>query len=190
MIKFRYAWLLSIALIAGCATMSKLPGCVKLGPYGQICPLPPAALPAVDAGHTVAITHDGERHTFLGRLQIDSDELRLAAFSLFGTHLFTIAYDGRDIVSRPQRQALHADLIVALLEVALADPKALRPRLHGLTLKIIEKENAEVRKLYERGRLAARIEKETGEPLSAARLEIEIPPAKLTLRLKPLENKQ
>ncbi|HET6656113.1 MAG TPA: DUF3261 domain-containing protein [Gammaproteobacteria bacterium] len=183
--KLRYVFVLLIPLIAGCATMPQLPGCVKIGPFGQACPLPPAALPAVEATHIVAVTHDGDRQTFMGRLRVDAESLRLAGFSLFGTHLFTISYDGHDIVSRPERAELHADLIVVMLEAALAEPTELRPRLHGITLKLSGTGDTEVRELYEHGRLVARIET-TGKPLKAARIVMTIPPAKLTLRMTPL----
>jgi hypothetical protein len=182
----RLLLLLLPMLVAGCASVPQLPGCVKLGPYGQICPLPPAELPAVAARHIVKLTRDGKAHTFLGHLRIDDNALRLVGSSLFGTDLFTITYDAHEVTSRPRNADLHAELIVAMLEVALAEPERLRPRLHGLVLKASGDGRTQVRKLYEHGRLAARIE-QTGAPLRDARLTISIPPANLTLQLTPLD---
>lgn len=185
--KLRYACLLLIALLgAGCASVpAPRSDCVPIGPSGQICPLPPAALPAVSASHIVTVTRDGQSHTFLGRLHIDHDALRLAGASLFGTHLFTVSWDGHGIVSQPANSKLHPELMVAMLEVALADPAVLRSHLHGLTLEIDSHGDGEVRKLYERGRLVAHIEKH-GSPLAVARLTMRIPPVGLTLHLTPV----
>lgn len=185
MMNLRHVLLLLIPLIGGCVTMPQLPGCVKIGPFGQACPLPPAALPAADARHIVSVTHAGDRQTFMGRLQIDANTLRLAGFSLFGTHLFTITYDGHDIVSQPQRPELHADLIVVMLEAALADPAALRPRLHGLTLKVSRTGKGETRDLLEHGHLVAHIERSKG-PLAEARVVMHIVPADTVLVLRPI----
>ncbi|HET7370356.1 MAG TPA: DUF3261 domain-containing protein [Gammaproteobacteria bacterium] len=183
--KYRYAWFLLIPLIAGCATMERLPGCIKVGPWGQVCPLPPAALPAVDANHIITVTRDGNSQTFLGRLHIGPDALRLAGFSLFGTHLFTISYDGGAVTALPPDIDLHPELVIAMLEAGLATPDEIRPRLHGLTLTVSRTADTEVRELHERGHLVARITR-TGAPLAAARVDIEIPPAKLELRLTPV----
>lgn len=178
---------LVLALLAvGCASVPTLrPGCVAIGPAGSICPLPPAALPRISARHVVTVTQNGQSQAFLGRLQIDAGSLRLAGASLFGTHLFTITWDGHAIASQPPEAKLHPQLMVVMLEVALADPVALRPRLHGLVLKVDGQGDDEVRELFERGRLVARVERH-GTSLADAHLVMTIPPAKLSLRLVPL----
>ncbi len=180
--------LLSWALLAaGCASIPLPPGCVAIGPAGAICPLPPAALPAVAARHVVTVTHAGQSHTFLGRLRVDPHALRLAGASLFGTHLFTLTWDGHALSMQPPQAALRPKLMLVMLEVALADPATLRPRLHGLVLKVERHGDDETRALYERGRLVGRIEKH-GTPLAVASLTMDIPPAGLRLRLQPLGN--
>jgi len=178
--------LLLAVLAAGCASVPMpYPSCVAIGPAGSACPLPPRDLPAVSARHVVTINHDGQSQTFLGRLHVDNDALRLAGASLFGTHLFTITWDGTHIASRPPSRKLHPKLMVVMLEMAMADPAALRPRLHGLVLKVDDSGDGEVRTLHERGHLVARIERH-GQPLAAARLTIAIPPAGLRIRLDPV----
>jgi hypothetical protein len=185
-LRFLPALLLAL-LGAGCASVPATgPGCVAIGPSGAVCPLPPGALPAVSARHLVTVTQDGQTHTFLGRLQIDAANLRLAGASLFGTHLFTITWDGQHITSAPPQAQLRPQLMVVMLEVALADPAALRPRLHGLVLKVEDHDGTEVRQLFARGRLVARVERH-GAALADAHLVMTIPPARLTLRLAPLE---
>jgi hypothetical protein len=175
-----------VVALAGCARLPPLPAdCVTLGPAGAICPLPPSALPAVSARHVVTVRQGKEAHTFLGRLRIDPEALRLAGASLFGTHLFTITWDGKNIVSAPPEPTMHPKLVVAMLQVALADPDRLRPRLHGLVLDVAHHGDREIRQLHERGRLVARIERR-GVPLDRAHLTITIPPANLHLDLKPL----
>ncbi|HET7570702.1 MAG TPA: DUF3261 domain-containing protein [Gammaproteobacteria bacterium] len=169
-------------LLTGCATLPP-PGCVRLGPNSHFCLLPPTALPQVSAAHLVTIRRNGERQTFMGHLQIDDQALRLAASSLFGAGLFTITWDGHSVTSGPQEARVHPDLIVAMLELAIADPATLRPRLHNLALKLSHR--GEQRNLYAGGRLVAHIV--TGsQPLSAAHIVMTIPPAHMTLVLKPV----
>jgi hypothetical protein len=175
-----------LVALAGCARLPPLPpDCVTLGPAGAICPLPPSALPTISARHLVTVRQGKETHTFLGRLRVDPKALRLAGASLFGTHLFTITWDGKHIASTPPEPAMHPKLVVAMLQVALADPDRLRPRLHGLMLDVEDHGDREIRQLYERGRLVARIE-QRGAPMDRAHLTITIPPAHLHLGLKPL----
>lgn len=176
-----------VTLMAGCATLPDGPGCVAIGPAGAFCPLPPQDLPAVSARHMVTITHDGQNQTFLGRLHIGADALRLAGASLFGTHLFTITWDGARTSSEPPLPSLRPKLMVAMLQVALADPDALRPRLHGMVLKIENDGANEVRTLYEHGHLVARIERH-GNMLASATLTIHIAPAGLRVQLTPLSD--
>lgn len=185
--KLRLALPLLFLLLAGCAGLPKGPGCVKIGPYGAACLLPPSALPEVQAQHVVSIEHDGRKDTFLGRLGIDHEQLRLAGASLFGTHLFSIRWDGTSVSMQPPREAMHPDLVVAMLQAAIADPDILRPRLHGITLSVRQVDGGgEVRELHEHGHLVARVQKDAG-PLAAARLVIEMPPAHMRLVLEPVE---
>lgn len=184
--KTRAAFIMLALLCSGCATLPSGPGCVKIGPAGAACLLPPAALPAVQAQHIVTVNHDGKQDTFLGNLSIDHNALRLAGASLFGTHLFTITWDGATIVAEPANAKLRPELVVAMLEVALADPEMLRPHLYGLTLKLgHDADGSGFRELFEHGHLVARIAIGTG-PLAKAHLRINVPPAHLTLSLAPL----
>lgn len=175
---------------SGCASLRSLPpDCIKIGPAGAFCPLPPSALPVVQASHLVTVTQTDQKHTFLGRLGVDAQALRLAGASLFGTHLFTITWDGKTVTSQPPEPKMHPELVVAMLEVALADPAIVRPRLHGIGLTVQRKGDTEIRELYEHGHLVAHIERH-GTPLAAAHLVIRIPPAHLSLRLEPLQKAQ
>lgn len=174
-----------LALLAACATAPAAPDCTHVGRDGQLCLLAPAQLPAVDAMHLVSIHRDGHDDTFMGRLQIDAHTLRLAGFSLFGTSLFNIEYDGHAIVSRPKSGELHADMLVLMLELALAEPAALQSRLHGLTLKLGRADHAQVRELFEHGHLIAHIERSDGA-LADAHINIAIPAIKLSVQMTPL----
>ncbi|HET7308370.1 MAG TPA: DUF3261 domain-containing protein [Gammaproteobacteria bacterium] len=172
-------------MLTGCATLPP-PGCVRLGPDSHFCLLPPTALPQVSAAHLVTIRRNGERQTFMGHLQIDDRALRLAASSLFGAGLFTITWDGHSVTSAPPDVRVHPDLIVAMLELAIADPAVLRPRLHNLTLKLSH--NNERRDLYAHGHLVAHIVTRPKAP-AMAHIVMTIPPAHLTLVLRPLKER-
>ncbi len=187
--KLRLLGCLSLVLAcAGCASLPPLaPDCVRIGPAGAICPLPPADMPQVQASHLVTVTHKQEKHTFLGRLRINHEALRLAGASLFGTHLFTITWDGKAIVSEPPEPSMHPDMIVVMLEAALADPQTLRPRLHGIDLEVSHVDGHEIRQLSEHGHPVARIERHGGK-LADAHLSITIPPAQLQLELAPMNS--
>lgn len=187
--KLRFACLLFLAaLIAGCASLPRGPGCVAIGPAGAACLLPPAALPVLEARHVVTIEHDGRKDVFLGRLRIDNKALRLAGSSLFGTPVFSLVWDGHAIDMQPPSEQMHPGLILAMLQAAIAAPAQLRPRLHGLVLKLRpDGAGGQIRELYEHGRLVARIHKQ-GTPLARAHLSISIPPAHMRLDMQPLES--
>jgi hypothetical protein len=178
--------LLLLALLSACATAPPAPGCTRIGHTGQFCALAPAQLPAVRATHIVTINHDGQQDTFMGELQIDQHSLRLAGFSLFGTSLFTIEYDGNHITQLPKQTPIHAELLVTMLELALADPAILRERLHNLSLEVSAQDHIQTRELFEHGHLIARVERTDG-PLTTAHIRIAIPLAKLSVQMDPLE---
>lgn len=172
-------------LLAGCASVPLAPGCLRLGRSGQFCPLPPAALPALNGTQLVSVTRDGESQTFLGRLQIDRDNLRLAGLSLFGTELFTLDYDGQHVSGHAVQGEWHPELLLAMLELTLAPAAELPPRLQGLALSVRASAARQVRELREGGHLIARI----ARPITItadAPTEIMIPKANLTLRMTPL----
>ena len=174
-----------LTLLAGCAT-PLLPDCERFGRDGQVCLLPPAALPKLDAVHLVTVTRDGHPDSFMGQLHVDDQVLRLAGSSLFGTGLFTLSYDGHAMQAQPDDPQLHADTLVVMLELALADPAVLKPRLHGLDLTVSEAADGEVRDISEHGHAIVHIQRGKG-PLPEAALNIDIPPLKISVSMQPLE---
>lgn len=177
--------LATLSLLAGCASLPSTPGCTRLGQDGVFCALPPAALPAVSATHLVTVIHAGESQSFIGRLQIDAQHLRLAGLSLFGTELFTLDYDGRQLTSHSADSKLRPELLLAMLELTLAPAAELPPQLRNLRLSVSTEGARQVREFTSHGRLVARIEI-SGSTLSTADINIVIPPAKLALQLTPL----
>lgn len=181
----RLALLLLPLLFAGCATPLLGPGCTSFGRDGQICLLPPAALPPVEGSHMVKVTHDGQEDDFLGLLHIDSRKLELAGFSLFGTSLFDLNYDGTTVTSVPVDSKLKPEMLVVMLELSLADPKLLEGRLHGLTLKATSDGNLEERDVYEGDELIVHLQRDL-KPLGQATLSIEIPSRGIKVEMTPL----
>jgi Protein of unknown function (DUF3261) len=173
-----------LTLLTGCVT-PLLPDCTRFGRDGQVCLLPPTDLPHLDAAHLVTVTRDGKPDSFMGQLHIDDQELRLAASSLFGTGLFTLSYDGHATQVQPDDPQLHADTLVVMLELALADPEVLRPRLHGLVLTVSTTADSEVRNISERGHAIVHIVRGKG-PLPEAPLSVDILPGKVSVRMQPL----
>ena len=172
------------SLLAGCVT-PLLPDCTRFGRDGQICLLPPSALPKLDATHLVTVTREGQPQSFMGQLHIDERTLRLAGSSLFGTGLFTLSYDGHSIQAQPDSPELHADTLLVMLELALADPATLQSRLHGLDLKVSETAQGEVRDVSEAGHAIVHIQRGPG-PLPQAPLNVDIPPLKVSVTMQPL----
>jgi uncharacterized protein DUF3261 len=176
--------LLLLLAVSACVT-PLLPDCTRFGRDGQVCLLPPSALPKLDANHIVTVTREGHPDSFLGQLHIDDQVLRLAGSSLFGTGLFTLSYDGKTLKAEPDDPQLHADTLVVMLELALADPAAIKPRLHGLDMTVSDTGAGEVRDISERGRPIVHIERSAG-PLTQARLYIEIPPLQISVKMDPV----
>lgn len=176
--------LLSLLALSGCVT-PLMPDCTRFSRDGQVCLLPPSALPKFDAMHIVTVTRDGKPDSFLGQLHIDAGALRLAGSSLFGTDLFTLSYDGKVIHSEPADLDLRADILVVMLELALADPAEIRPRLHGLDMTVTTTATGEARDIAERGHPIVHIVRSAG-PLAQASLDIEIPPLNVTVKMRPV----
>ncbi|HLW75121.1 MAG TPA: DUF3261 domain-containing protein [Gammaproteobacteria bacterium] len=174
-----------LLLLAGCASVPLEPGCERFGRDGQVCLLPPSALPALDGSRLVTVTRDGQAQSFMGLLHIDDRNLRLVGLSLLGTGIFSLVYDGHDVTAQPADSELHPERLVVMLELAVADPGALQPRLRGLELKTGEKDGLEARDVYEHGELLAHIERSQG-PLTDATLSISVPPLKLSVLMKPM----
>ena len=183
----RLSLLLLLVVLAGCAVTPLEPGCTRFGRDGQMCLLPPAALPAVEGSHLVKVVHDGQTDTFMGLLKIDPETLRLAGFSLFGTSLFNIQYDGKTVSNEPAEIALKPDMLVVMLELAIADPAKLPERLHGLSLTVREDQGTEVREISESGRLIAHMEI-AGSPLADATIHIQIPPINVSVEMTPVSD--
>ena len=175
---------LLLLVLSACAT-TLLPDCTRFGRDGQVCLLPPSALPGLDATHLVTVTREGRLDSFLGQLHIDDQVLRLAGSSLFGTGLFDVSYDGKTLKAEPDSPQLHADTLVVMLELALADPAEIRPRLHGLDMTVTSTAAGETRDISERGHPIVHIERSTG-PLAQARLKIEIPPLQVSVKMDPM----
>jgi hypothetical protein len=184
MLRSRIAWAAAVLLLAACATPLP-PDCTAFGRSGGVCLLPPVSLPAVEGSHLVKITRDGQQDAFMGLLKIDAHTLQLAGFSLFGTSLFDIVYDGHSVQSRPEQPALKPDMLVVMLELAIADPALLQGRLHGLTLTTGSRNGLQSRDVYERGQLIVHIEESAG-PLESANLRIDVPPLKLSVEMTPM----
>lgn len=176
--------LLLLLAVSACVT-PLLPDCTRFGRDGQVCLLPPAALPALDATHLVTVTRDGKPDSFLGQLHIDAQALRLAGSSLFGTGLFTLNYDGKTLQAEPDNPELHADTLVVMLELALADPTAIKPRLHGLDMTVSSTAVGEIRDISEHGHPIAHIERSAG-PMTQATLMIEIAPLQVSVKMMPV----
>jgi hypothetical protein len=174
-----------LTALAGCATTPLGPGCTRFGRDGQLCLLPPASLPAVEGSHLIKVVHAGQEDAFTGLLHIDAHDLRLAGFSLFGTSLFNIEYDGESVKSAPTQGSLKPDMLVAMLELAIADPARLQERLHGLTLKVSMAGETQIRDISEGDKLIAHIE-ESGTPLAEATIRIEIPPLNISVEMTPM----
>lgn len=158
---------------------------MAVGRDASACLLPPAALPAATAEHLVSVRHDAQVDHFVGRLHVGPRRLELAASSLMGMPLFSIRFDGQAVRFEPKTMRLPANLVVLVLEAALADPARLQPRLHGLTLKVTRSDGMEIRTLTEHGHLVARIQR-SASPLPQARLVIDLAPIHTVLRLDPL----
>jgi len=173
------------ALLTACATPLLGPECTRFGHDGQICLLPPAALPALEGSRMVKVVHGGREDAFLGVLHIDAKDLRLAGFSLFGTSLFELSFDGTRSTMVPAGGDLKPEILVAMLELALADPKPLQDRLHGLTLMVTDQAGVETRDLSESGHPIAHLERH-GASLTDADIRIDIPPAGLTVEMSPI----
>lgn len=171
-------------LLAACASTPP-PNCVAFG-RGQFCLLPPSELAALDGAHMVTIDHDGQEQMYIGQLHIDAHVIRLAGSSLFGPSLFTVSYDGQVLHSAPAGGPQRADILIAMLELVVADPNSLQAAMRGLTLtQNTRADGVRVRELFQQKHLVAQIEIGAGT-LTDSTIRFQIPAAKLSVVMQPL----
>ncbi len=173
------------ALAAACATLPTAAPCVALGPGSELCLLPPAALPAQTSVHVIAFRHDDEEQSFIGQTRIDAAAVHVVTSSLLGPSLFSVDYDGRHIVTQPADGPWHADLLLARMQLALAPKEALAPALHGLTLRQTDTADGYRREFLRDGKAVAEVDVKGRVPVQT--IHIDIPPAKISVTLTPLE---
>ncbi len=177
-------------LLAGCASLPHAGReCLQMGRNASFCPLPPQALPQLSAQHVVTVRHGNQSDTFVSQLQIDNDTLRLAGTSMFGTHMFTLGWDGQKIHVEPARHEMRPWRVLAMLELALADPDRLQASLKGVELEVTQSGDDQTRRLIREGEEIARVVRQ-GRPLVDAHMVITLPGAGMTLKLQPLERPQ
>ncbi len=170
-------------LIAGCAS---LPAnhCTTIGKKGEFCLLPPADLPEIQALNMFDIRSDRRQEIFIGQLQIDANAIRFAANTMFGTNLFSIIYDGKTLVSSPQHVNLHAERLVAMLELSIAPPTILENRLRDLRMQVYENNGNQARELFEHGNLIVHIE--ISNSTRGNMISIQLPLEHISIRITPL----
>jgi hypothetical protein len=177
--------LLTIALAACASLPAHRADCVAFTHGAGMCLLPPSALPAVEAAHLVQLDGANRHESFIGHLHIDHATQRMAALSLFGSHLFTVSWDGHAIDGGAANAKLKPAMLVAMLQLAVADPAVLRTQLYGFALSEQTTPDHSLRELRRHGQLAVRIERR-GATLATSTLDISVPRAQLHLHLKPL----
>ena len=171
-------------LCAGCASLPAT-DCLSIGRNGKFCPLAPAELPAIQVVDMIEFHHGGRRDVFLGQLQTDAGAIRFAATTLVGTSLFSITYNGNQLRIFPPHANLHADLLVAMLELSLAPRGILESHLYNLSLQVHADANSQVRELYEQGRLVARIAL-SGTTPGKMRVYVQLPLENIWIRATPI----
>lgn len=170
-------------MLAGCASAPG-PNCVRLAPRGFFCLLAPAAIASRSGVDLVTVTRHGKTEHYVGQLSVTSIRLELALTSLAGMSLATLIWDGSEAKIRsPKKARLDPRELVALLELTLAPPGALRGALHGLELSIAQTTTGSERRLTTDGRLVARAV--TGQD---GKTQVEVPRAALVLTLQPLRS--
>lgn len=184
----RLALLLLALSVAGCAGAPMNPSgtpCVALGLGQQFCLLPPTKLPVLTASHIVEYKHGTEVQSFLGQMLTDGHHFTLVTASLLGPTLFTVDFNGARIVTTPAEGPWHGDLLLALMELALADEKDLAPALKGLSLKQTPVGAGWQREVYSGERLLVSVD--TDKPsFPSAQVRIEIPSEQVTVTLQPI----
>ncbi|MGD8378887.1 MAG: DUF3261 domain-containing protein [Gammaproteobacteria bacterium] len=176
--------LLLLAGAAGCASVRPdNDRCADFGPGGRLCLLPPADLPTVSLTHLVRLSKPDAQEIFIGRVRANGKHLRIAATSLFGPDLFTVGYDGERIARQGGDPRLRPVYLLAVMEFIFAPAERLRPALHGLRLSASNPSG----RCLENHQTKVLCVHSDGKPLRDARLEIVMPPSKITMTLTPMQ---
>ena len=145
-------------------------------------------LPKIVGAHMITIEHNGKKKMFIGLLRIDSRTIRLNGSSLLGPDLFTVTYNGHSLNSTPPNTLNHPGILIAMLELVVANPHILRGVLQGMVLRqMIPSKSEQVRNLYTRRRLFMHIAI-YGDQLSHASVRMDIPSAHLIVLMQPLSH--
>lgn len=174
-----------LLLGAGCAGMP--PGALECADFGSgsaFCLLPPAALRPIRLTHLVQISRPDGEQSFISRLRVDDQVMRLAAASLFGPNLFSLRYDGHTLTRHGGDAKLRPIYLLAVMQFVMNSPAQLKPALHGLHEQ--RDANGE-RCLLNHGTRVVCVRQE-GANLHTARLTISMPSAGIKMTLKPISN--
>ncbi|MGH8225698.1 MAG: DUF3261 domain-containing protein [Gammaproteobacteria bacterium] len=167
--------------LAGCASAPG-PNCVRLSARGFFCLLAPAALAPQSGTDLVTVTRRGKAEHYVGQLSITPARVELALTSLAGLSFATVSWNGSTAKIRaPKEMRLDPGQLVALLELTLASPDALRGALHNLELSLADTAAGRERRLSASGKLVAR-----AVSAGDGTTRVEVPRAALVLALRPL----
>lgn len=175
-------FLLLLVLSACAAVPRQSSECVHFSADAAFCLLPPAAIQPVRVTHLVRISSDKSQQVFIGRLQVDRNEIRLAATSLFGPDLFVLRYDGHALSVRGGDKRLRPAFVLAVMEFVAASPKQLATALRGLS----EHSTADgLRCLMAHGARVMCVNRTAGN-LQSAKITVTVPASGLSIRMTPL----
>jgi len=113
--------LLSFLLLSGCSQQLQRQTCVALTEGVSYC-LAPVSTQVEQGTHsqTVQFSHDGQSHQLITELQIDQYTMTLVGLAPLGQPLFTIVYDGNNLISQQSSllgEAFKAEYLMAILQL-------------------------------------------------------------------------
>lgn len=173
----------ALALLTGCFTLGAARDCAALGAGARQCLLPPGALHALGAStRSVAFRRGAASELWIMQIEADDARTLLVVSDPLGLPRFSLRHDAGGLHVEPEAALAHADAtrLLALLELAHADPAALRRSLHGAELTLGDDGGRHWRELRVGGALRARAE------IEGDRVTLRVPALDLEVKVDAL----
>ncbi len=182
--------LLSLLVLAlsGCAQQLNRQTCMSLAKEVDYC-LAPLINMEQSQTQQVNLEVNGQRHQLMSQLELSPEQMTLVGLAPLGQALFTLTYDGHSLNSEQSRllgDEFKAEYLLGLLQLAYWPEEEINRHLQGGKLERHFCAKANRRVLYAEDKTEVITISYSQAAIWQAQVTIEIPQAKLTLKITPI----
>ena len=142
-LRFSPALLTAAALIGGCGSVELRTEVQRIDIASEVFLVLPRAgelTESFDATQVISAEYADESHSFEAHLEARPGKITIVGLNTIGMVLFSITYDGTEMLASgvAQAQVINAKYVLADVLMSHWDAEWLRPKLEGATLEVTE----------------------------------------------------